>query len=129
METNKVVARYRDGKILKGKTSNFSPMRNYFHLETLSGDIVQVNVSQLKAVFFVKDFIGNKDYDETYDDQIPGGGKKVKERFYDGEIIIGYTLAYAPDRIGFFLIPADKGSNNSRIFVVNSSTESVEFIS
>lgn len=129
METNRVVAKFKDGRLLKGKTADFFPTKKNFHIELLTGEIVLVDVTQLKAIFFVKDFFGNKEYNETYNDQVPGGGKKIKVHFFDGETIIGYTLAYSPDRIGFFMIPADKGSNNSRIFVVNSSIESFEFIS
>ena len=53
-------------------------------------------------------------------------GKKIAIRFQDGEILCGYTLSYAPDREGFFIFPADSGSNNTRIFVVTASTAEVK---
>ena len=128
METNKVVARFKDGSILKGKTNDFFPNKTNFHLETLNGETQQIEVEQLKAFFLVKDFEGNKNYDEDYRDEIAGTGRKIMVKFSDGESIIGYTLGYSPDRQGFFMTPADSNSNNHRIFVVKSASEKIEFI-
>ena len=128
METNKVVARFKDGSIMKGKTNDFFPNKTSFHLETLSGDTQKIEVEQLKAFFLVKDFEGNKDYNEDYNDEITGAGRKISVKFSDGESIIGYTLGYSPDRLGFYMTPADLKSNNERIFVVTSASEKVEFV-
>ena len=128
METNKVVVRFKDGSIMKGKTNDFFPNKTSFHLETLNGETQQIEVEQLKAFFLVKDFEGNKTYDEDYKDEISGTGRKIMVTFSDGESIIGYTLGYSPDRQGFFMTPADLKSNNQRIFVVKSAREKVEFI-
>lgn len=128
METNKVVARFKDGSIMKGKTNDFFPNKTSFHLETLNGETQQIQVEQLKAFFLVRDFEGNKTYDEDYKDEISGTGRKIMVTFSDGESIIGYTLGYSPDRQGFFMTPADLKSNNQRIFVVKSASEKIEFI-
>lgn len=128
METNKVVVRFKDGSIMKGKTRDFFPNKASFHLETLNGDTKTIDVEQLKAFFWVKDFDGNKNYDEDYKDEIAGTGRKIIVKFSDGESIIGYTLGYSPDRQGFFMTPADSKSNNQRIFVVKSASEKIEFI-
>jgi hypothetical protein len=112
----------------KGTTSDFFPNKTQFHLEEMNGEIVEIRIEELKAVFFVKDFEGNKNHRYNYDDQIAGGGRKIKVRFFDGEIVVGYTLGYSPDRQGFFLTSADLQGNNERIFVVKSSTEKVEFL-
>jgi len=128
METNKVVVRFKDGSIMKGKTRDFFPNKASFHLETLNGETKTIDVEQLKAFFWVKDFEGNKNYDEDYNDEIAGTGRKIIVKFSDGESIIGYTLGYSPDRKGFFMTPADSKSNNQRIFVVKSASEKIEFI-
>ena len=60
MQANKVVARFKDGSILKGKTSDFFPNKETCHLETLNGEIKEITMEQLKAFFFVKDFEGDK---------------------------------------------------------------------
>ena len=128
METNRVVVRFKDGTIMKGKTRDFFPNKTSFHLETLNGETKTIDVEQLKAFFWVKDFEGNKNYDEDYGDEIAGTGRKIMVKFSDGESIIGYTLGYSPDRQGFFMTPADLKSNNQRIFVVKSASEKIEFI-
>jgi len=135
---NKVVARFKDGSIMKGSTKDFSPLKKHFHLEVMGGQVLDVNmtnlkaleiqVSELKAAFFVKDFEGNKTYDEEYGDVVIGAGRKVQVTFKDGEVIIGFALSYSPDRLGFFLVPADTKRNNARIYVVTSSTRKVDFL-
>ena len=55
---NKVVARFLDGRVLKGTTLDFVPTRPHFHVTPVnaaSGDRpVQVDPKELKALFFVK---------------------------------------------------------------------------
>ena len=62
MQSNKVVVRFKDGTIIKGNTSDLFPNKANFHLNHhLDGKIEQVDVEELKAVFFVKDFKGDKE--------------------------------------------------------------------
>lgn len=128
MQTNKVIVRYKDGTVKKGNTSDFFPNKASFHLNPLDGNIENVDVEALKAVFFVKDFEGNKDYKKKYEDTIHGAGRKIVVDFSDGESITGYALGYSPDRQGFFITPADLNSNNERVFVVKSATKSINFL-
>jgi hypothetical protein len=126
MEANKVVVRFKDETVIKGTTSDFFPNKMSFHLTTSEGDIEEIDVENLKAVFFVKDSEGDKTRDDAYDDEIAGGGRKVLVEFADGEIIEGYTLTFSAGKHGFFMTPADLGSNNTRIFVLKSATTNVE---
>lgn len=128
MIPNKVVARIKDGTLKKGTTNDFFPNKKSFRLNLVNGETVTMNIDELKAIFFVKDFDGNKDHKVTYTDIVPGGGRKVQIEFTDGEILIGYTQGYSPDRPGFFVIPADTKNNNERIFVITSSTKKVTFL-
>jgi hypothetical protein len=127
MEVNKVVAKFTDGSLLKGKTSDFFPNKQIFHLELSDGSIIEVAIEKLKAVFFVKHFEGDKNRSDSYEDHVSGGGRKIQVKFPDGELIIGYTHGYSPNRVGFFVVPADKQSNNERIFIVNASSEEISF--
>ena len=128
MGTNKVVAKFKDNTVLKGKTSNFFPNKAKFHLEEINGKIVEISIEELKAIFFVKDFEGDKNRTDNYNDEIAAGGKKIKVIFFDGETVIGYTLGYSPNRQGFYITPADLQGNNQRIFVVASATDKIEFL-
>ena len=128
MQPNKAVVKFKDGTVTKGKTSDFFPNKAKFHLEDAAGQISEISVEDLKAIFFVKDFDGDSDRRDNYADEITGGGRKIEVKFADGETVVGYTLAYSPDRQGFFMTPADLQGNNERIFVVKSATEKVAFI-
>ncbi len=129
-QTNRVVVRYLDGRVLKGTTQDFFPNRPLFHIQLVEGNgAAEVHVRQLKAVFFVKEFGGNpgrKDLRGFLEG--PGEtphGKKIAVRFKDSELLCGYSLSYSPDRQGFFVFPADSGSNNLRVYVVTTATKEV----
>ncbi len=128
MQTNKVIVRFKDGTLIKGNTSDFFPNKSHFHINRLDGKIEEIDLEDLKAVFFVKDFEGNKNYHKKYEDTIHGAGRRILVEFTDAESIAGYALGYSPDRKGFFITPADLTSNNERIFVVKSATKSVKFL-
>jgi len=128
MAENNVVVRRKSGELEKGSTVDFLPNKEKFHLHLESGEVSALVVEDLKAVFFVKDLEGRPDRPACYGDDIPGGGKKVQVTFKDGEVVIGFTTSYSPQRRGFFLLPADKESNNLRVFVVASAVESIRMI-
>lgn len=130
---NRIVIRYIDGRILKGFTNDFIAGKDIFHF-TASGlatdKPVQVDVSALKAIFFVKDHSGNAEHKErnAFDPAKPVAGRKITVRFKDGEEIVGLTQGYKPGRPGFFMVPADPQSNNERIYVVCSAAKEINFI-
>lgn len=128
MGTNRVVVRLKDNSILKGKTNNFFPNKTSFHLELVTGEQMEIHIEELKALFFVKSYEGDKQHQKNYADKVPGGGRRIKVKFSDGETIVGYTTGFSPDRAGFYMVPADLKGNNERIFVVASATEAIEMI-
>jgi hypothetical protein len=128
----RVVVRYLDKQLLKGTTRDFSPNKPEFHVHPCGDEKnapVKITFAPLKAVFFVKTFEGNKDHveDLTFDNA-RGQGRRIKVTFSDGEVITGFTVGYAPDRLGFFLLPADRASNNERIFVLTKAVTKVEWL-
>jgi len=133
MESKKVVVHYVDGRVLKGFTQNFYPSIDRFHLHPVaetSGKGTKIFIRDLKAVFFVRDFAGNPQYNEKKSllSEEEFRGHIVEVTFADGEILVGSTPGYDPKRQGFFLIPLDPESNNIRIFTVNRSVKNVRFI-
>ena len=128
MIRSKIVARYNDKRVVKGYSNNFFPNKVFFHLESTEGDSHRIEMEDLKAVFFTKDFEGNKEHQYDYSHEIRGAGRKLKVEFNDGEVVVGYSLAYSADRQGFFLTPADVNGNNERIFVLNDASKNVELL-
>jgi hypothetical protein len=123
---NRIVLHFQDKKLLKGYTHDFTPLREKFHLiseqKEDKGNIYEIKCSDLKAVFFVKSLMGDKDYIEKKDfqdvDAAALRGLKVKVEFPDGEVIRGTSFGYSRNRKGFFIVPVDPDSNNERIYVV-----------
>jgi hypothetical protein len=126
MEPVKVVVRYVNGKRVKGFSQDFFPNKDRFHVYPAakpSGEAAEVLLKELKAVFFVQDFAGNSLYNERkkYIEGEKPSGRKVEVTFMDGEVLVGTTLGYDPNRPGFFLFPADPKSNNIRVFAVSTA--------
>ena len=133
MEPIKVVARYVNGKRVKGFSQDFFPNKDRFRVYPAakpSGEATEVLVKELKAVFFVQDFAGNSLYYERkkYLEGEKPSGRKVEVTFMDGEVLVGTTLGYDPNRPGFFLFPADPKSNNIRVFAVSTSVKKVRYL-
>lgn len=127
---NKVVARKRDGTLIKGTTGDFSPEKKFLniHFNGSQYEVIKVNVKDLKAIFFVKTLDGNQHHKSTA--VVPklkptGIGKHVKVYFYDGEVIEGFSHSLHLDSQGFYMTPADDKDNNERIFVVLESVEKI----
>ena len=126
---NTIVVRFQDKSMLKGTTSDFFPTKDVFHVvENGTGKITVARISEVKAVFFVKTYEGDKDRTDHQNVERMGLGKKIMVTFDDGEIILGYATSYSKKAIGFFVFPSDAESNNDRIFVVNAATREVQFL-
>jgi small nuclear ribonucleoprotein (snRNP)-like protein len=135
MPGQKVVIKYQDGTIIKGWLNNFNPNREVFFVNPLKEysdkDKLDINMQNLKAIYFVKDFVGDKNYQkvrnfEYYNIDIPSQ-RRIVVHFKDGEDIYGTSYSYNPTKIGFFVYPIGPMDNNIRIFAINSSIEKVEF--
>ena len=119
MEKVKVVVRFSCGRVIKGFTQDFFPAKRLFHLAPVddpSGKPIEVFIEDLKAIFIVLDFAGHPLYRERkkYVAGENPSGQKLEVTFIDGEVLVGSTLGYDPERQGFFIFPADPKSNNIR---------------
>lgn len=128
METDKVIARFKDGSLIKGKIHDFFINNSKFRFETTKGERRKISVEELKAIFWVKDFQGNKNHRDKFNFDLDIGGRRIRVRFFDGELIIGHTIGYSPNKPGFFMVPLDTESNNKGVFVIKSATEIIEFL-
>jgi hypothetical protein len=133
MEPVKVVMRYANGKLIKGYTNDFFPNKPPFHVRSIESQPTdkgeEVSVKELKAVFFIKDFVGNAAYNEIkhFTEGQQYSGRKVEVTFTDGEVLVGSTLGYDPSRLGFFMTPVAPQSNNLRVFVISAAVKNFRF--
>jgi hypothetical protein len=122
-----------DGQRLKGYVYDFSALKDAFTLspqqDPLAGRGTRIELKNAKAVFFVKEFAGNRDHHPNASHPNPlNHGRKLEITFADGEKLVGTTEAYNPQKLGFFMLPADGASNNLRLFVVNKNVRGVRFL-
>jgi hypothetical protein len=131
---NKVVARFVDGRVVKGTTVDFNPGKEVFHVieadAPIGAQAMEIKTRQLKALFFVKDLVGNPNRAKGDDvaAPLPALGRKVRVVFADGEVLEGTTAAYHPGRPGFFLEPMDPDANEQRLYVVTASANEITLL-
>jgi hypothetical protein len=129
----RVVARFVDGRVLKGTTHDFAQNKDKFHLSPggdQSAKPVEILLDGLKAVFFVKSWEGDpRRVDDNSLEHATGQGRRAVVTFVDGEMIAGFSVGYDKVKPGFFMIPADPKSNNTRVYVVNRAVKTLEWVS
>ena len=127
--SNKIVARYRDGRTIKGASLDIDPGRPSCHVRTPEGKTVEVHLKDLKALFFVRSLEGDSVHveDQTPDPQDPRsrGARLMTLTFEDGEVMVGLTIRYPPNRPFFYILPVDPKSNNLRTLVNREAVASM----
>lgn len=117
----KVVAHFIDHQVVKGTSVDVDLTRPICHVRTDEGDVVEVDLAQIKALYFVKDLKGDSAYDENHvpetGDNRLRGSTLVDITFIDGEKLGALTNRYPPRGSRFFVVPMDAKSNNVRILV------------
>lgn len=136
---DKVVLRFDNGKVLKGYLKEFSQESQKISFEEL-GDkkCKSVSVEDLKAIFFVRGFEGDKKYKEQKKYGISKKkGRKIFIRFRDNESLVGYLEGDMPwdkgfflskpdqKKTGFFILPGDEKSNNVKVYVIKFAVKDI----
>lgn len=139
-ELHKIVVNLDGGRVVKGflETSPATDLASLLdnpyrtfpkHLTIQTGDngAVEIDVSQAKAVFFVKSFEGNHERRgiRFYANGPAISGIWVEIQFKDDEVVEGIienSLHHIIDD-GFLLSPSDPDSNNSLIYVNKKSIQ------
>jgi len=132
MDRQKVVLRFIDGRLVKGLLDEFSPKDDSILIGEESGAAQRFGMDELKAIFFVRTVEGDRTRAEkkSFKKENPPG-KRVFVKFKDGESMVGYVegevpwekgffLEHAKGK-GFFLVPADDASNNTKVFLIAQS--------
>lgn len=129
----KLVVHTKAGTIHKGITQDFDPEQASFHFLSAEGGGVPVKMEldEMKALFWVRDYLGNRHFvpRRSFEDVGEGEQKHAIVTFSDGEEIWGTVGNESDEGAGFFLIPADNRDNNVRIFVVRSALKELRMVS
>jgi len=126
-DRRKVIARKLDGQTIKGyleTTRDLASTKN-ITIVSLAGKVNRVPKVKMKALFFVRKFSGNKEYNEIkfFRTQPKIDGLWVRVSFYDDELLEGLIVNSSHFLLddGFYLRPPDPHSNNRLIYVVKAA--------
>lgn len=127
----KIVVHMTDGAIHKGVTQDFSPTAGVFHILPAEGGGVplRVRVTSMKAMFWVKDYLGNRDFvaRRDFDPSRQPEGRRAILTFRDGETIWGMVTEDDAQAPGFLFVPADEADNNIKIFVIRTAVKELRW--
>lgn len=119
--SNQVVAHFLDGRLVKGTSLDVAPPKPDCHIRTADKKMVQVKLTDLKALFFVKSPEGNPDHqyatEPAQGDPRLAGSHRISVTFHDGERLAGLTNRYPPLGRFFYILPVDAASNTIRVLV------------
>ena len=128
----KVIVRKADRDSVSGyvSPSNFV-VDGKLELLNTSGNVVAVDLRDIKAVYFVREFSDSEVMSrKTFTTRPRTEGLWVRLKFKDNEVIEGIMpndLAQNPSE-GFLINPPDLRSNTQRVFVPRASLNSVTVI-
>lgn len=124
-----VVLRFLDGRMEKCQVGPyFSHSLRVVQVIREDRSVATHPIESLKAVFFVRDLEGRDHPRDNWKADGPEAlraGKIAVVTFADGEKMRGRVLGGTGAGAGFFLYPTEPDSNNEKVFVVRSSTQSV----
>jgi len=126
---NIVVARYLDGRLIKGTSLDVAPAKPECHVRTSDRGMVEVNLADLKALYFVKTPEGDSTHDYATvpapDDPRLAGSHRVTLTFKDGEKLAVLANRYPPLGKFFWVLPVDADSNTIRVLVNRAALEDI----
>lgn len=124
MDKRKVIVRRLDGEIIKGYMDSRPDLSegDTINVYSLTEELIRIPKKEMKALFFVRKFSGNREYSEVkfFESQPRIDGLWVRLRFQDNEAIEGIitnSVRFLVDD-GFYLRPPDPNSNNRLVFVL-----------
>ena len=120
----KVIVRKLDRDSLNGFVGAHFISDGKIELLNTAGNVVLIDVRDVKGVYFVRDFTDSEDLTrKTFTSRPRAEGLWVRLKFRDNDVIEGLMpndlMQITPD--GFLINPPDTRSNTQRIFVPRSA--------
>jgi Family of unknown function (DUF6982) len=126
---NRAVVKYANGTILKGHAASlfrFSRVVEFVPLD--EQDPVQINVREIKAIFFVKTFQGRKFSLVKSRERSNVLGRRGNVIFRDGEKVEGFVQAYNHQDPLVQVVPVSLNSNNEMIFCSRAAIDKIDWL-
>ncbi len=118
---NQVVAHFLDGQLIKGTSLDVVPGKPDCHIRTSDQGMVDVQLADLKALYFVKSLAGDSTHEYAVEplagDPRLAGSKRISLTFKDGEQLEALCNRYPPLGRHFFVLPVDSAGNTIRVLV------------
>jgi len=131
-EWQQVVGKYRDGRLIRGYTNDFSPRTPYLHISPspYAEGSQFVSLINLDALFFGRDTrrTSADDVDPGAPDVVAAEGRKVAVPLPNGTEMIGAARSYSRTSSGFFVESLEEGSGTLRVFVTAGGVRSIRFV-
>jgi hypothetical protein len=120
----RVVARFRGGRLMNGYTNDFHPSKPYLNLAATPSlaDARFTQVAHLEALFFQR---GLEEPQGAANAAVQG--RRIEVTLPNGDAIVGTTLNYRRDGNGFFVL-LDPHSENAKVFVTPAAVLHVRFL-
>jgi hypothetical protein len=122
---NLVIAKYLNGDMARGFTLDIGN-KDSFHLSTQQNMQITIKISDLKAVFFVKNIFGGSGMSSKPRDL--RAGTQLHIRFLDDEEMEGVSFDYQLKKTQFFIFPLDDTDNNERILINRAACRAVSMV-
>lgn len=125
-----VIGKFRDGRLVSGYTSDFSPSKSYLHVapRRSSKDREFIELAQLDALFFLRDATDQGHDAERVRETTAPHGRRVALLLPSGERLTGSTLNYSRQSSGVFMYPAENDFGVDRVFVTQSGINNLTFL-
>ena len=127
---NQVVARYIDGRLIKGSSLDVAPTKPTCHIRTPDQGVVEVTLAELKALYFVKTPEGDPAHEyattPVAGDPRLAGSHRILITFKDGEKLAVLANRYPPAGAFFFVLPVDGQGNTIRVLVNRAAVQEMQ---
>lgn len=128
----RVVVRKLDKGLIKGFLDPKGYLASEIEVLDREGHLVRVPMSEIKAVFFVRDFEGNPDRAERkiFRSRPRLAGLWVRMTFKDTEVLEALlpNNLLETDPLGYLVTPPDVYSNNLRVFIPRTALSEMEVL-
>ena len=128
----RVVVRKLDKTLVKGFLDPKGYLASEIDMLDQSGRLFHIPMSEIKGVFFVRDFAGNPDRAErkVFRSRPRLAGLWVRMTFKDNEVLEALlpNKLLELDPLGYMVTPPDVYSNNLRIFIPRTALTELEVL-